>query len=104
MFNGGEFSKILDEIFEKDEKEKEKAIETYCKIWEYLENITLQNLKYKRAFEILKEIFDIRFEKDENGDCWIKIFPTTYDDRHILGEPTSEQYELLEELMKGEKN
>lgn len=72
---------------------EEETIETRCEL-----------TKYKRAFEILKEIFDIRFEKDAFGDCWIKIFPTTYDDRHILGEPTKEQYELLEELMKGEED
>lgn len=70
--------------------------------WKEEKNIEDELTKYKRAFEILKEIFDIRFEKDEDGDCWIKIFPTTYDDRHILGEPTNEQYELLEELMKSE--
>lgn len=60
--------------------------------------------KYERAFDIFKEVFDIRFEKDEDGDCWIKIFPKTYDDRHILGEPTNEQYELLEELMNNENS
>ena len=92
MFNGGEFSKILDEIFEKDDKEKEKAIKIYCKIWEYLENITLQNLKYKRAFEILKpsinEIYQI-WDEDIYGveidECDFRF--------------SKEDKELLEELM-----
>lgn len=60
--------------------------------------LELKLTKYKRVFGILKEIFDIRFEKDEDGDCWIKIFPKTYDDRHILGEPTKEEYELVKEV------
>ena len=84
MFNSGEFSKILDEIFEKDDKEKEKAIETYCKIWKYLENITLQNLKYKRAFEILKKMNGI------NRTLFISS---------ICDVATYEEIELIEELM-----
>lgn len=96
MFNGGEFSKILDGILEKDDKEKEKAIKLYCKIWEYLENITLQNLKYKRAFEILKkynEVFD-----DERDDEIIYYLDGGFEPHRI----SQEEYELLEELMKGE--
>ena len=96
MFNGGEFSKILDEIFEKDEKEKEKAIETYCKIWKYLENITLKNLKYKRAFEILKKYKLFILKKDKEIDFY-EI--NTLSRAEWL---ENEEYELLEELMKDE--
>lgn len=84
-------------------EEVEKFVRNIKEIVEKNKELKSELTKYKRAFEILKEIFDIRFEKDAFGDCWIKIFPTTYDDRHILGEPTKEQYELLEELMKGEE-
>lgn len=99
MFNGGEFSKILDDIFEKDDKEKEKAIKIYCKTWEYLENITLQNLKYKRAFEILKEKFSLdKTEIFGNGNLY---FLNGIDS---CWEISQEEYELLEELMKGEED
>ena len=100
MFNGGEFSKILDEIFEKDDKEKEKAIKIYCKIWKYLENITLQNLKYKRAFENLKysienAIEELKKEKTSmRGLGYKNGREAAY--KGVL--------KLLEELMKGEKN
>ena len=97
MFNGGEFSKILDEIFEKDDKEKEKAIKIYCKIWEYLENITLQNLKYKRAFEILKGSFELKKAENMNRDT---IYLADMGSFEI--ELTKEEYELLEELMSNE--
>lgn len=80
-------------------KEPDKNKQLHVMSVKEYEELEEELTKYKRAFEILKEIFDIRFEKDEDGDCWIKIFPTTYDDRHVLGEPTNEQYELLEELM-----
>jgi hypothetical protein len=98
MFNGGEFSKILDDIFEKDDKEKETAIKIYCKIWEYLENITLQNLKYKRAFEILKDMLYLDVEYDGVNA------PTLYvaNDELTDYDLTLEEAELLEELMKGE--
>lgn len=96
MFNGGEFSKILDGIFEKDDKEKEKAIKIYCKTWKYLENITLQNLKYKRAFEILKD--NLQFENLGEMQSGI-VFRGYFEDCF-----NEDEKELLEELMKDENN
>ena len=55
--------------------------------------------KYKRAFEILKEKFDIGLFKD---DFLTDGKYDLYSDWHI--DLTQEEYELLEELMKGEKN
>jgi hypothetical protein len=52
--------------------------------------------KYKRAFEILKDSELIHFFKYEETDIYEII---TGDGTQIL---TKEEYELLEELMKGE--
>ena len=98
MFNGGEFSKILDKIFEKDEKEKEKAIKIYCKIWEYLENITLKNLKYKRIFEILKNSEIIKIGNNPfNNTYYLQRNDTN--GNIVVIKLTKEEYEMLEELM-----
>lgn len=62
--------------------------------------------KYKRAFEILKEKFEIELDYGYPDSDYNDMFISGDTEYTLNGEIqiTKEQYELLEELMKGENN
>ena len=81
------------------EKPIQELMSGHYSLCGYAYNVSMELTKYKRAFEILKDLFGIEKSECENRD-------TTYwacagDSANIL---TKEEYELLEELMKGEDN
>lgn len=71
-----------------------------CEMFEEIADKSMKELtKYKRAFEILKGSFDLKKRENMNRDV---VYLADMGSFEIV--ITKEEYELLEELMKGENS